>query len=127
MAPTVVVVAEYLAVLHHVRATLAPVGFQVITSSDLQAGYALARLYRPSVLVMQASSSRIGLAESALSTLRADPATAEIGVLLLDGASPSSDTATLHKTALDSNALLSAIEELSHRAAMLDAEHHTPT
>jgi len=123
MARTVVVVAEYLAVLHHVRATLAQVGFQVITSSDLQAGYALARFYRPSVLVMQASGARIALAENALSELRADPATAEMGVLLLDGASTSSDTATLHKTALDSPALLSAVEELSARAAVLETEH----
>jgi hypothetical protein len=123
MAPTVVVVAEYLAVLHHVRATLTPVGYHVVTSSDLQSGFALARIYRPSVFVMQASDSRIGLAEQTLRELRADPATAAMGVLLLGGAVPSNDTATLHKTALDSRALLSAVEELATRAAQLEAEH----
>jgi hypothetical protein len=59
MAPTIVVVAEYLAALHHTRALLMPFGFHVITSSTSQAGYTLARLYRPSVLVMQASGARI--------------------------------------------------------------------
>jgi hypothetical protein len=122
MARTVVVVAEYLAVVHHVRATLAPFGFRVITSCDLHASYVLARLYRPSVLVMQASGPNVRLTEQALCELRADPATAELGVLLLNGAAMPENAATIHQPPLDSGALLSAVQGLAARATVLARE-----
>lgn len=119
MAGTVVVVAEYLAVMHHAREALAGAGYRVVTSTNLTAGYGLARLYHPVALVLQPSTHETPLVAHTLAALRNDPATADLGVVLIGRGPEAWPRQTLVVTAgtLESGTLLQGVREFAAQAA----------
>lgn len=119
MAGTVVVVAEYLAVMHHARDALTRAGYRVVTSTNLTAGYGLARLYHPVALVLQPARHDEQQIARTLADLRGDPATVELGVVLVGGEPERYLTQPMltAANALETPALLRGVHEFAAQAA----------